>query len=272
MPATFHSRLLQLTTGLLCLGGLSAVHAQNPIVPEAAAPVAIEIPDGEGAAKTWVVKASAGLSSKSGNTDSDSYQARLETEQTFSKTLIRFLAEGNYAEAEITTSDGVRETTQTAGSARINLNIKQRFSRFYAYLDGIAFHDTPADIRFRGIASTGLGTFLADTDTLKISVDGGLAHVAERTRAEHDDYLALRLANRIDYIPSKSVSLWQTAEYLPQAEDFSNHLITTEFGISSALTRSLSLNVILQIAYDSDPATETDSTDRTLTAQVAVSF
>jgi len=269
MQRSFLSKLAFIAVSSLYLASTPGIRAQEALVPKALEDIPAEDVERE---KDWFVKIGAGVTMKSGNTESDSYNARLETEKIDGDTIIRLLADGNYAESETEKEDGSTQKSRTDGNAKINLNIKERFPGYYLFVDGVAFHDGPADIRFRGVASTGIGTFLADSETFKFSIDGGIAYVEERTKVENDEYWALRLGNRIDYSFSETINFWQTTEYLVETGSCGNYLIASEFGVASALTKLISLNIIFKIDYDSEPPQGTDKTDRMLGAQIALTL
>lgn len=263
------SKFALILSSALYLATTPAIHAQETRVPKALEDIPAEDVARE---KDWFVKVGAGVTMKSGNTESDSYNARLETEKIDGDTIIRLLADGNYAESKIKDDDGSTHTSRTDGNAKINLNIKERFPGYYLFVDGLAFHDGPADIRFRGVASTGIGTFLADSETFKFSIDAGIAYVEERTKIENDDYWAFRFGNRLDYTFTETINFWQTTEYIVETGSCSNYLISSEFGVASALTKLISLNIIFKVDYDSEPPQGTDKTDRMLGAQIALTL
>lgn len=217
------------------------------------------------------IKATLGFSSKTGNTESDAYTGRIEAEDTIGKTILYGLGEGNYAESQTINDAGVSETSQTEANAKLNLDVKQRFNGFFVFGDTILFHDEPAGIDLRAITSTGIGTFLADTEKFKFSIETGLAYVIERTDA-NDDYLALRFAERIDYRISEAVSAWERAEMTPEAQDFSNYLLSYELGIDSAISKTISFGLMMKVDYDAQPVEGTKKTDTVIGATVSFSI
>lgn len=243
----------------------------NPLSAQVAAPPADPAPAAEQAAPGWATKLTAGFSTKSGNTESDSYSGRVESGTTIGKTILAMLLEGNYAENETTDAEGVTKDEQTEGSAKFNANVKQRFDGFYLYADELATHDSIADIKLRNVASTGVGTFLADSDAFKFSVDAGVAYVTERA-LEDDDYFALRFGERIDYKVNEIVSVWEKMEVTPEASDFGNALVAFEAGIESALTKTIAFGVTLKVDHDSEPNEGVERTDTVLGAHVALSL
>lgn len=251
---------------------VSTMTVAIPLFAQVAAPPADPAPEANAASKDWSTKLTAGFSTKSGNTESDSYTGRIEAGKTIDRTIINAMLEGNYAEAETVGADGTAESQQTEGSAKANANVKQRFDGFYLYADELAAHDSIADIKLRNVASKGAGTFLADTDAFKFSVDAGVAHVYEDVRDADDEYFALRFGERIDYKVNDAVGVWEKLEVTPEAADFGNTLVAFEAGIESALTKTLAFGVTLKVDHDSEPAEGVERTDTVLGAHVALSL
>lgn len=248
-----------------------AFTAATPLFAQVAAPSADPAPAAEEVARGWATKLTAGFSTKSGNTESDTYSGRIEMGNTIDNTILAMLLEGNYAENETTDAEGVTTDEQTEGSAKFNANVKQRFDGFYLFADELATHDSIAEIKLRNIASTGIGTFLADSDDFKFTVETGVAYVTERA-IEDDDYFALRFAERIDCKLSETVSVWEKLEVTPEASDFGNTLVAFEAGIESALTKTMAFGVTLKIDHDSEPNEGVEETDTVLGAHIALNL
>lgn len=216
-------------------------------------------------------KVSAGATAKSGNTESDLYTARVETGSTMGKTILDMTVDGAYAEAEVEDSDGTRQKRRTEGKVKGIANAKQRMNGYYFSGTGSALHDSIADVNFRGIIGGGVGTFLADSDKFKFSVEGGVSYVYELSQ-EDDDYFALRFAERIDYKISDTTKFWERVEVLPEIADFGNCLISAEAGIETAINSKISCGVIYQLEYNSEPNSDLEKTDTTLSVHVTYSI
>lgn len=179
---------------------------------------------------------------------------------------VRFGAEGNYGKSRV---DGQRDTTTE--NAKVFGNAKKTLSEMtFAYLDGSVLYDDMAEIDYRAIAGPGLGLYLIKTDDIKLSIEAGLSYVWEEVADESDDYLAFRLAQRLDYKLTETAKIWQSLEYLPQADDFENNLITAELGIEAALSTRMSLRFVLQDTYDSSPGEGLEYNDVTLISGISV--
>lgn len=219
----------------------------------------------------WESKLSVGMTFKSGNADSENFAARMETAKFIGATLFSASAEGAYETTDTRDEDGRARSEQTAGAARLDANIRQRFDGFFLFADASVYHDDMSDIRYRAIESGGIGTFLLESNTLTFSVETGFAYIHERA-PEPDDYLGLRLAERLDWKMGESFCLWEKVEMIPELEDVKNMLLSAEFGAESVINALLSLAVKLKIEYDSDPSEAVETTDSLFMTQLTIKF
>ena len=58
--------------------------------------------------------------------------------------------------------------------------------------------------------------------------------------------------------------LWQKAEYVPKSEDFSDFLAFAEAGIEAMVSSRLSLRLVIQDKYDSEPALGQEENDMSI--------
>ncbi len=219
----------------------------------------------------WESKLSAGMMFKSGNTDSENFAGEVETARLLGVTLFSAFAEGAYETTNTRDDEGSRRSDQTAGSARIGANIKQRFENFFLFADVWVYHNDLSDIRYRAIESGGIGTFLLESNRLKFSVETGFAYIHERA-PDPDNYLGLRFAERLDWKLSESFVLWEQVEMTPELLDLKNRLLSAELGAESTINASLSLAVKLKIEYDSDPSEAVETTDSLFMTQLTFKF
>jgi putative salt-induced outer membrane protein YdiY len=68
--------------------------------------------------------------------------------------------------------------------------------------------------------------------------------------------------------------LWETAEILPQVDDFNNYIVNFEIGVEADLNSSkkLALRVYLDDTYNNVPAAGRKKNDLKLVAAVAYKF
>jgi len=219
---------------------------------------------------SWETTLSVGTTMTSGNSETLTATARGRTEKLRGSTLASLQIEGAYGEAQTTDADGITTTEQTVDNARGVLSLKQRLNGMYAYGGASLEHDAIAEVDYRAVLGLGLGTFLVDDGRLRLSIEGGIGYLFEEVQGISDDYPAFRLAQRLDYRINETAKLWQSIEFMPEAADLDNYLITTEAGIETAIKGSLSLGVVLMHKHDSTPAEGRRHNDSSLTAQVSL--
>jgi putative salt-induced outer membrane protein YdiY len=85
-----------------------------------------------------------------------------------------------------------------------------------------------------------------------------------------DDYFAVRFGQRLTQALGPSAKLWESVDYVPTADDFSDYLLISEVGVEAAMNSRLSLRVVLQDKYDSTPGEGLEKNDLTLIAGIGV--
>lgn len=167
---------------------------------------------------------------------------------------------GNYGE---TKKDNV--TATTINNAKGFANVRKTLSeKTFAYFDFTLNHDDIADLNYRLTAGPGLGVFLIKSDSDKLSFETGPTFISEDKADVQDEYLALRMAeNGERRFPNKS-KIWESVEYLPHADDLARFLLNSEIGIEAAVNNHLSLRMVLQNKYDSDPGADLKNNDLSL--------
>ncbi|HOU21608.1 MAG: DUF481 domain-containing protein [Kiritimatiellae bacterium] len=223
----------------------------------------------------------AGLTLTDGNSETMSANAGFLTEGE-KEGLGSVLAgiEANYGENTVKTTREVDGQTvesesdeTTVNNAKAYANVKKTLSPMtYAYLAGDALFDDIAEIDYRATLGPGLGFYVLKNDKRMLSLEGGPTYVWEQVNDKRDDYLALRFAERYTCEISKTARVFQSLEYMPEASDFDNYLLTGEVGAEADINDRLSLRVVLQDRYDSTPAAGKDRNDLSLIAGLGFSL
>ncbi len=224
----------------------------------------------------WQGKIAFGADTRSGNTEQDGVNGHFEMRKLEGETIVLASADGAWEQQEVSDSDGSnRRDERTVGNASADLNLKQRLGGFFVYGDLSGLHDGVAGVKYRFIQSVGLGTFLADSEDFKFSVEAGLAEVEEKLDGVgSDEYLALRLAERADWIPdfAEGVSFFETADYLVDFEDDDRYFANFELGMDVPMFQGLALTVKGVVNYNNQPAAGKERCDRQLLVQVGYNF
>jgi putative salt-induced outer membrane protein YdiY len=199
--------------------------------------------------KDWEVSVSAGGSLTDGNSETRAAGASVLGERTVDKKEIRLGAEGNFGEQEVGS-----ETETTVQNAKAFANVKRVLNGHYGYLDGSVLHDDVADLDYRLTLGPGVGMYLVKDEQTQLSVEGGGAWVREEFGSgAEDDYAAVRLAQRLDHKLSETAKAWESVEFLPRADDWGDYLLNAEVGTEAAMNAKLSLRLVIQSRYDSEP-------------------
>lgn len=218
----------------------------------------------------WKTTIAAGANVTRGNSENMLLNGSVVSVFKQDKNEARVGAEANYGETEVTTGTGSNATKRTD----TNVNNARAFGEYrrlltdrdYLYGNADLMMDDVADIDYRLMAGPGVGRYFLMSDRQKLSGELGAAYIKEKIAGNDDDRVALRLAERYDLKVSATASVWESVEYLPSFEDFSQCLLNGEVGAEAAMNASLSLRVVLQDKYNSDPAPGKDENDLRLIA------
>lgn len=181
--------------------------------------------------------------------------------------------EYSFGEATVRDSEGVRSEQTTTDRIQAESQVNHLLTeRAYALLGLNALKDRIADIQYRTIVGPGLGYFLIREEGHQLSVEAGMAYLMEKVSEETDDYLIFRLAQRYERALGDNAEIWQSLEYLPQAEDFVNYFVNAELGAKARLNGNLGLRMVLQNRYDNTPADSAKRNDLRITAGLTYRF
>ncbi len=241
--------------GVVVLGlVVGSVRAQSPVAPPAS-PAPLKTSLDLGATLT------------DGNSESRKANGSLTLEGERAP-LGSFLAgaQVNYGESKVN-----GETETDLDNAKAFGNAKKTLSAMtFAYGDISALYDNMAEIDYRVTAGPGAGFYLLKTPAHTLSMEAGPSYVWERVSEGDDDYLALRAAERYEYVVAPGTRFWESVEILPEVSDFSNFLVTAEAGAEAAVNAHFSLRLVLQDKYDSQPGAGLDKNDLILIGGVSL--
>lgn len=69
-----------------------------------------------------------------------------------------------------------------------------------------------------------------------------------------------------------TAKLIESVEYIAATEDFNRYLLAAEVGVEAAMTERISLRVVVQDKYNSDPAEGKEYNDVSLLAGIGLSL
>jgi putative salt-induced outer membrane protein YdiY len=264
-----------LTIGAAALG----LTTMNLVADDAAAAKAADVTKTEPKKKIWESSASLGMSLTRGNSETLLLTGNIVTSRKLEKNELSFGADGTYGE-----DDSSVNAASAHGFAQYNRLFTERL---FGYGRFDALNDAIADINYRFSLSPGIGYYFIKNDRCFLSGEFGPGYVWESTSGEvedplnpgttdvvhnEDSYFTLRFAERFEYKLTSAAKIWQSLEFVPEAEDFGNYVVTAELGIETAISKATSLRVFMQDIYRSEPAPGREENDLKLVAAVAYKF
>lgn len=213
----------------------------------------------------WETSAAVGFTLTSGNSDTVLGTASLLSLKKWEVHELSAGLNGSYGEVE-----GVKNNELARGTVQYNRLLGDSDSYFFGKAD--LLHDSVADVEYRLSQSAGYGYYFIKNDKTQLSAEIGPGYIFEKLGSGEDDYLTLRAGERFEYKISDRARLWQSVEFIPQIEEFSNYLLVAEIGVESDLTEKMSLRVSLQDNYDNQPAIGRKSNDLRLVTGIGYKF
>ena len=208
-----------------------------------------------------------GLTLTDGNSETLLGNAAIVSEGTLAySSSLRIGAEGNYGESRI---HDEKETT--VENARAFANARKDVSkRWYTALNAAANYDNIAAIDYRALVGPAIGGYILRREKAILTAEVGPTYMWEKVDGVSDNFLALRLAERLEHKLSETAEIWQAAEFIPKAETFDDFLLNAEVGISAAMSARMQLRLVLQLKHDSTPADDLKKNDITLISGVGI--
>ena len=236
-------------SGVAALAQETTVPAPQPATDAAAAAAAAAIP----AKPKWETTAGVGFSYTDGNTETLLFTANALT--------LRKWKTGEFT-AGIDAGYGNNEGKQNIGYVKGFSQYNYLFTeRLYAFGRVDALNDSIADISYRVTVSAGMGYYLIKNERTTLSVEAGPGYVFEKVGDDERDYATLRFGEKFTHKISDRARLWQSFEYQPKIDEWSNYFLSGEAGIESDITKKMALRLVVQDWYISEPAPGRESND-----------
>lgn len=250
---------ISLLAAALLSGGMSVL-AQTPAQVPAKTPV-------------WEKSVSVGLTLTRGNSETLLATANILAAKRWEHNELSLGVDGAYGETKL---PGATNSTKNAESLHGFIQYNRLFTeRLYGFGRVDALHDAVADVEYRLTLSPGAGYYFIKNERTKLSAEVGPAFIYEKIgSADEHGYFALRVAERFEQKISDRARIWQSAEILPQVDDFDNYLINAELGIEADLTKDkrLALRSFIQDSYDNVPAPGRKKNDLKWVTAIAYKF
>ena len=218
----------------------------------------------------WVTTAAAGATLTRGNSENFLVTLSLDTKRVWEHDDLAFGISGGYGDS--TTDNKYTQNTKfLQGFGQYNYRLTERF---YVGLRLDGQYDGIAGVDYRIKITPLAGYYLIKDDKMSLAAEVGPSAVFEKLQGETEDtYCAIRFAERFEYKLTATTKIWETLGYAPQVDDWvANYLLNAEVGIDAAITTHLSLRVVFQDMYASEPAPGKKNNDIRLLAGVAYKF
>jgi len=227
-----------LSTGSLLLVA-AAAFAADPALPT---PVAAAPPK----TPPWDASATLGVTLTRGNSRTTLVAGNVQANRKWDVNELNLGLDGVYGE-----NSGVKNAESIHGYGQFNRLFTERL---FGYLRLEGLHDGIADIDYRLSLSPGAGYYVIKQTNLFLRGEVGPGYVVEKIGGKTDDYATLRVAERLEWKINERAKFWESVEYLPEVDKFSNYVINFEVGLDTAITKRLSQVTFIQDTYRSEPA------------------
>jgi putative salt-induced outer membrane protein YdiY len=212
----------------------------------------------------WESSVSMGLSLTKGNSDTLLTTAAFKTGKKTQENEYMFGMDGSYGE-----NDSVKNNETLHGAGQYN----HLFSdRFYGYFNVEGLHDGIADLQYRITLGPGAGYYFLKATNTMLAGELGPGMISQRLGGVDTTYATLRLAERFEHKLNNGARVWEKVEFLPQVNKLENFLVNAEIGAEASLTKTFSLQVVLQDNFINEPAPGRKSNDVKLISGLVYKF
>jgi putative salt-induced outer membrane protein YdiY len=195
----------------------------------------------------WESSLAFGFTLTRGNSDTLLATGSIQTHKKTLEDEISLGADGAYGE-----NNSVQNVNSAHGFSQYNHLFSERF---FGYLRADALHDEIADLQYRITLSPGVGYYFIRQTNTSFAGEFGPAMVFERLGSRDNNYVTARVAERFEHKFSESnARVWESAEILPQINDFNNFVVNAELGLEASVTKKISLQAYAQDNFVNEPA------------------
>lgn len=236
------------------------VPAPQPATDAGAAAAAAAIPP----KPQWETSGGVGLSVTDGNADTLLFTANVSTLRKWEGGEFAAGVDAGYGE-----NDGTQNVGYVKGFGQYNYMLTDRW---YLFARAEALNDSIADIAYRVPLSAGAGYYFVKNDRMTLSAEAGPGFVWEKIGDDARSYATIRFGEKFTWKINDRARLWQSFEYQPKVDEWTEYFLTGEIGVEADLTKKMALRVVLQDWYVSNPAPDRESNDLKLVAGVNYKF
>jgi len=223
--------------------------------------------------KKWESVATLGATLTRGNSHTFLGAIVLAAKRKWTEDELLFGANAGYGENTVDTSNGKEDHTTDSYVKGFGQYNHLFTTRTYAGLRLAGEHDDVAHLNYRATVSPLLGYYFLKETNQFLAGEIGPSYIQEKFfhESEHE-YMGLRIAERGEHKFPTGAKIWEGVEWLPKVQDFQNYLVNAEAGVSAPISKALSLSLILQDTYKSEPANGKQKNDLKLIAGLSYNF
>jgi putative salt-induced outer membrane protein YdiY len=228
--------------------------------PAAASVVAIAPPP----KNSWQSSITAGLTLTRGNKSTTLFTTEFLTAKKTPK---------NEYSLGLGTAYGSQGSTETVNNYKAFGQWNRLFTeRFFGYARADALRDLIADLDYRLSIGPGAGYYLLKATNTTLAVEAGAGMEFQRLGGKDEQFSTTRFAERFEHKFNNRARLWQTAELVPQVDNFDNYVVNFEIGMEAAISKSFSLKTYFDDTYANQPAAGRLKNDAKIVAGVSYKF
>ncbi len=223
--------------------------------------------------KLWESVASADLALTRGNSRSFLGTITLNTHRKWESDEVLFGGGAGYGNSTTKNSTGQEVTAETQDYVKGFGQFNHLFTdRLYAGLRLEGLHDNIADINYRFTVSPLVGYYFIKETNMLLSGEVGPSLISQELANVRQTYAGFRLGERFEHTFAGGAKVWETLEWIPQIDEFSNWILNAEIGVSAPIVKSLDVRLVAQDTYNNHPAMDHLKNDLKVLAGIGYRF
>jgi putative salt-induced outer membrane protein YdiY len=198
---------------------------------------------------------------QTGNTDRRSANGDLSLVRRSEGDRLNFLGWWEYAETkDALTKDWTLDQRRTGGQVKYDYFLGKKS---YVWANTTAEGDYKANLDLRYTIGAGYGYQFIENDTTKFGAELGLSHLSEdyRDATPTKEYLAARVAYKLEHKVTDTLTFWQVMEAYPSVEDIEDFVGRLDSRLIARLTESMIAQAKVVLDYNTSPAAGKESLD-----------
>jgi len=132
--------------------------------------------------------------------------------------------------------------------------------------------DDIAKVDYRIQATALYGIYLIKNDTTTFSIEGGPGYTTQSLDSVDSDSAHFYVGQKASHKLTENTNLTQSIAAYAQLEDFDNHNINFTFGIETRMSEAMSLKILVENKYESEPAAGAENNDLKLVSGISYKF